>query len=90
MTWNYRIVKKTHQNGEVTYGVHEAHYPNRRTNRAHSITVDPVDPYGENLKELKSNLKMMMKALEWPVLDFDGPWPEPKKTAKKKTRRNSK
>ena len=86
MTWNYRIVKKTHPSGEVTYGIHEAHYPSRRTNRADSITIDPIDPHGYDMKELKADLKAMMKAFDWPVLDFDGPWPEPKETAKKRRR----
>jgi hypothetical protein len=86
MTWNYRIVKKVHPNGELTFGIHEAYYASRRTNRANAITMDPIDPHGDDLKELKANFKAMAKAFDWPVLDFDGPWPEPKKTAKKMAR----
>lgn len=69
MTWNYRVM--TMNNG-ATYTIHEVYYDEEGKPR--SYTVDPIDPCGESLKDLKTELSWMRKALSKPILtpdDFD-------------------
>lgn len=68
MSWNYRVVKKT-QNGETTYGIHECYYD--ENGNPSSITVEPMDPHGESIEELRDDLELMSLALTRPVLNFD-------------------
>lgn len=73
MTWNYRVIRKKfeHKDGSVEYGhyIHLAFYEKRGDKRPNTISVEPTYPYGETPKELKSDLEMMARALESPVLD---------------------
>jgi hypothetical protein len=59
--WNYRVVRKKHlyvdPNGNqkeritYTYAIHEAFYD--KSEFVGSITQDPVEPFGENIAELR-------------------------------------
>ena len=68
MSWNYRVIRRTHERGPDTFGIHEVYYDNE--DKPNACTVDPVSPYGETLEELKSDLDRMWKALEKPALDY--------------------
>lgn len=73
MSWNYRVVKSisTNLRGEETffYTIQEAYYEDG-SDKAHSITEGPgAIPMGENLEELAADLRMMLRALDKPVLN---------------------
>lgn len=68
MSWNYRIIRRTHK-GETGYGVHEVYYS--PSGEPKLCSAEPSKPYGETLEELTSDLHTFLKALEKPVLDYD-------------------
>jgi len=84
MSWNYRVVKKVHDNPEslraisgptcTMYGLHEVYYDG--DGRAQSVTVDPVDVSAERRDDVVDMLVMMLSATRKQVLDFDA-IPEP-------------
>ena len=79
MSWNYRVVRKKYPSqkldsgvrikGYVTYGIFEVYYNSR--DKPYLVTVDPVDPFGENLQELKACYEMMAEAFTKPVLKYE-------------------
>lgn len=70
MTWDERVVRTVHPNGEVTFSIHEAFYDNRKDLIPGSITLEPVNPYGETMEELKLTLERYMRALSKPILEL--------------------
>lgn len=68
MTWNYRVYKCKEKEEEY-YAIHEAYYAPYKE-EPHSYTVDPVAPMGNTLEELRSDLQMMLAALDKPVIDY--------------------
>lgn len=81
--WNYRIVRKKHTWKEpgtqreivsYSYGIHEAYYD--KAGKVGAITEDPVEPFGENIEELRHSWVGMAEAFGKPVLDCDN-IPEP-------------
>ena len=79
MSWNYRRVLRQYENGESEIAIHEAYYDSE--GRVWAITTEPAQVcaiLGESESEdpLRDVLIMMLKALDKPVLDFDG-IPEP-------------
>lgn len=73
MTWNYRIIVKHSEHpvneGERYFEIHECHYEKRKDTLPTSWSKDAVLPMGQDkVKELKADLKMMLKACEKPVL----------------------
>jgi len=62
--WNYRVIIK---NG--TYAVHECFYNDK--GYPVSISKDETWPIGESFAELKEDLKLMIKALERPILKYE-------------------
>ena len=81
--WNYRIVRKKNLNADsankrekvnYTYAIHEAYYDNN--GYVGAITQDPIEPFGENVEELRHAWVMMAEAFGKPILDFDN-IPEP-------------
>lgn len=73
-TWNYRVVKKRIPVGlspEPTvdiFGIHEAHYHGEKVV---NVTVEPCEPTGDDLEELKSDWLRMGEAFNKPVLSYD-------------------
>jgi hypothetical protein len=59
---------------DYTYAIHEAYYDN--SGHVGSITQDPVEPFGENVEELRHSWVMMAEAFGQPILDYDN-IPEP-------------
>ncbi|MCX5814696.1 MAG: hypothetical protein NTX75_00435 [Proteobacteria bacterium] len=77
--WNYRVVRKKYVNPDTerasyTYAIHEAYYDNNR--HVGAVTQDPVEPFGENIEELRHSWIMMAEAFGLPILDFEA-IPEP-------------
>ncbi|MBL0732408.1 MAG: hypothetical protein JJW03_06120 [Desulfosarcina sp.] len=81
--WNYRVVRKkntyinsTNKEKKIayTYAIHEAYYD--KNGYVGSITQDPVEPFGENVEELRHSWAMMAEAFGQPILDY-GNIPEP-------------
>jgi len=77
--WNYRVVRKKYINPDTerisyTYAIHEAYYDNN--GYVEAVTQDPVEPFGENVEELRHSWIMIAEAFGLPLLDFDS-IPEP-------------
>lgn len=81
--WNYRVVRKRNvyidptdkkERVDYTYAIHEAFYD--KSEHVGSITQDPVEPFGENIEELRHSWVMMAEAFGKPILDYDN-IPEP-------------
>ena len=65
--WNYRVVRKKYTNTidkkEKTtyrYAIHEAYYD--QNGYVGTITQDPIEPFGENIEELRHAWVMMSEA----------------------------
>jgi len=74
MAWTYRVVRQVQQ-GEVSYGIHEA-YDDGDIAQPHSITTEAVAVVGNTPEELGPTLDRMKAALAKPVLEFDAFGPE--------------
>ncbi len=81
--WNYRVVRKKNvstgavrkkESVSYTYAIHEAYYD--RNGHVGAITQDPVQPFGENIEELRHAWVVMAEAFGLPILDHDN-IPEP-------------
>jgi hypothetical protein len=81
--WNYRVVRRKNVNTDAkdkkerpdyTYAIHEAYYDHG--GHVGAITQDPIEPFGENIEELRHAWVMMAEAFGRPILDFDN-IPEP-------------
>ena len=75
--WNYRVVRKKNtyidpankkERVDYTYAIHEAYYD--ENGRVGAITQEPVEPFGENVEELRHSWVMMAEAFGQPVLDY--------------------
>jgi len=69
MSWNYRIVIKTTEDGDHYYGIHEVYYD--EAGLADSCTETPCDPFGETREELRDNVNQMAEAFTMPALHYD-------------------
>lgn len=76
--WNYRAVRRRHvyedskvkkERVNYTYAIHEAFYDD--DGYVGSITQDPVEPFGENIEELRHSWVMMAEAFGQPILNYD-------------------
>ena len=81
--WNYRVVRKKtiyigptdkKERVDYTYAIHEAYYD--KNGHVGAITQDAVEPFGENIEELRHSWVMMAEAFGQPILDYDN-IPEP-------------
>lgn len=63
MSWNYRVM--TLNRGE-SYGIHEVYYDDKGCPNAY--TENDMKPFGENIDELRNDLKWMLAALDKPIL----------------------
>jgi len=89
--WNYRVVRRKNifidptnkrEGVDHTYAIHEAYYD--ENGRVGAITQEPVEPFGENVEELRHSWVMMAEAFGLPVLDYSN-IPEPGYDRKKDT-----
>lgn len=67
-TWNHRVARRTVE-GETCYGIHEVYYSDNGEIRF--WTLDPVDPFGETVDELRADLARMYGATYKDVIDLD-------------------
>jgi hypothetical protein len=76
--WNYRVVRKKkmyidpidkEERVDYTYTIHEAYYD--KNGHVGAITQAPVEPFGENIEELRHSWVMMAEAFGQPILDYD-------------------
>ena len=76
--WNYRVVRKRNkwidpedqqESVSYAYAIHEAFYDDN--GHVGAITEDPVEPFGENMEELRHSWLMMAEAFGQPILDYD-------------------
>lgn len=81
--WNYRVVRKKNiyidptdkkERVSYTYAIHEAYYD--KNGHVGAVTQDPIEPFGENIEELRHSWVMMVDAFGKPILDYDD-IPEP-------------
>ncbi|MCK5562627.1 hypothetical protein KAI30_00515 [Candidatus Bathyarchaeota archaeon] len=70
MSWNYRVVKQTC--GVVDGYVLSIYEVYCNSDDEMSWTVGHKAPIGSSLDELRADLKMMLKALDLPVLEEKG------------------
>jgi hypothetical protein len=69
MTWNHRVFRVAHENGEVGYGFRETFYA--EDGHVEGWTENDIAPYGESPDELRTCLERMIRALDLPVLSGD-------------------
>lgn len=72
MVWNHRVVRSESLEGEVLYGIHEAHYDSEKDAEAGNVaatTVHAVDVVAESVEGLRWVLEKMLASLDKPVLD---------------------
>jgi len=81
--WNYRVVRKKtvladpnskKERTHFTYAIHEAYYD--KNGKVGSITQESINPFGENVEELRHSWLMMAEAFGQSILDYDS-IPEP-------------
>lgn len=68
MTWNHRLVKRTH-NDEVIYAIHEVHYSNLGV--PEYITENPVGVSADSKGDIMTTLRHMERALTMPTLNYE-------------------
>lgn len=66
MSWNYRVVKGESK-GEIYYNVREVYYEDD-TDHIVGMTYGGTG-IGNTVEELRSDLELMLRALDKPVLD---------------------
>lgn len=77
-TWNYRVVRIPHYDtenppkwatgNEMDYEIRTAYYEG---DKVVALADRGFAPYGDTPRELRKDLKMMKKALEKPILDYN-------------------
>ena len=64
MSWNYRIVKTEGQG----WGLYEVYYD--KDGNPKSVTLNPIDFFNEDVKDLASSFELAGRAFEKPVLQM--------------------
>ena len=67
MTWNHRIIRRKHEDGEYTYAIHEVHY--NKEGEIFAWTEEPVSLSSENILTLMQEWKNILEAFTQPLLD---------------------
>ncbi len=69
MSWNHRVVRRVWpDNPEPTFEVHEVYYAEDGT--PNGMTATAASPMGVTPDELASELRMMLAALDKPILEY--------------------
>ena len=69
-----QILKAKKKRTYFTYAIHEAYYDKK--GKVGTITQESINPFGENVEELRHSWVMMAEAFGQPILDYDN-IPEP-------------
>lgn len=64
--WNYRVIKRTLNDDDEQYAIHEVYYDD--DSQPTSWSTDPDNAWGETKEDLIEVLKMQQDALEKPIL----------------------
>lgn len=67
MGWNYRLVRRDHGGGLVTFAVHGAHCDEK--GKVFSVTKEPIGVVGYSKEEAAQNLHRMAEAFRLPILE---------------------
>ncbi len=76
--WNYRVIRKKNiyhdslskkERIDYMYAIHEAYYD--KNGFVGAITQDPIEPFGENIEELRHSWVIMAEAFTKPILDYE-------------------
>ena len=67
MTWNYRIISEKAPHGEF-YQIYEVYYDE---GKIIGMTESPCKPYGDDVEDLRYNMKQMLQALDRPILQMN-------------------
>lgn len=70
MTWSYRVLRTSDEAGEAVYRIHEVYYGDDGS--IDGWTVEPVQPLGESLSELREDIRYFLAAFRKPVLEGGG------------------
>ncbi len=65
--WNYKVIRKRHADNSVTFHIHEVYY--REDRSIESWTEQPVTPMGEEVSELREDIRHFSHAFRHPVLE---------------------
>lgn len=72
MSWDHRVVRRKHDNGDFTFGIHEVYYRyDGGVGEPYMVTETPVGPFGLSVEELLEDAKMLLRAFDKPVLEYD-------------------
>lgn len=70
MSWNYRVLRIDHAEGFSSYEIREIYYDDE-TGKIVGWSKDEMAPIGEDVDELKRDIKLMLEALKKPILSKD-------------------
>ncbi len=65
--WNYHVIRKPHESGDVTFQLHEVYYS--KAGIIEGWTEEAVKPLGESVGELREDIKLFLSAFRKPVLE---------------------
>lgn len=73
MFWNYRVIRAEYRSRTDLYTIREVHYPDgadpaQATIEGLAYSEHPSQPMGDTLAELEDSLRLMLGALQKPVL----------------------
>lgn len=67
--WSYRVVRKKEDSGEVSFGIHEVYYD--KHGKPQFCSNGSIEPIGESVRALKTELSRMQKAFCQPILKYE-------------------
>ena len=66
-TWNYRVIRKKNESGEITFQIHEVYYDH--AGEINGWTERPVQPLGESISELHKDIRHFLEAFQKETLE---------------------
>lgn len=70
MTWNYRIVEQTEENGGSFFGIHETYYDDDKN--IVGVSQSSISMWGESIDDLAQQIDMMSTAFDKPLICIEG------------------
>ena len=64
--WNHRLIRRGGPGEDPWYRIHEVYYDD--SGKISGWTIDPVEPFGETVEEIRQELEAMLRACGEPVL----------------------
>jgi hypothetical protein len=68
MQWNYRIIRFVDSYKRESYRIHEVYY---QGDKISTVSEVPITPSGEDVSELKEDIRRMQEAFDKPILNYD-------------------